>query len=82
MNVVLISRTESKLASVQKELEEATGKEFKTVAIDFGKFDEGSQQRMMNVCKDLDVGNGVYSFPYLCFVSQGLFFPEKEFLKR
>lgn len=69
MNVVLISRTESKLVNVQKELEEATGKEFKTIAIDFGKFDEGSQQRMMNVCKDLDVGvlvNNVgmsYSFP-------------------
>lgn len=69
LNVVLISRTQSKLDMVAKELSEATGNEMKTIAIDYGKFDKEAQERMMNVCKDLDVGvlvNNVgasYSFP-------------------
>jgi len=46
LNVVLISRTQSKLDSVAKEIEEKSGVEVKTVAVDFVN-DESRQYKIM-----------------------------------
>lgn len=47
LNVLLISRTESKLQAVQKEIEEATdGIQVKYVVCDYSKFDEKAQAKV------------------------------------
>jgi len=56
LNIVLISRTQSKLDAVQKEIEEKSNVSVKTVAIDYSKFDKDAQNKMMSVCGDLEIG--------------------------
>lgn len=66
-NVVLISRSQGKLDAVEKEVQ-ALGVQTKTIAIDFTNFDTEAQDKVMKVCKDLDVGclvnNVGLSYPY------------------
>lgn len=69
LNIVLISRTQAKLDAVQKEIEQKSNVEVKTIAIDYSKFDKDAQNKMMSVCGDLEIGvlvNNVglsYSYP-------------------
>lgn len=69
LNIVLISRTQSKLDAVQAEIEKDCKVQVKTIAIDFSDFNKESQDRMMGVCGDLEIAvlvNNVgmsYSYP-------------------
>jgi len=57
LNVVLVSRTESKLEAVQKELEEKYPKlSFKYVVTDYSNFDEAARNNLYKETKDLDIG--------------------------
>lgn len=58
MSVVLISRTESKLQDVQKEIEEKgySGVEVKYVVCDYSKFDEKAKTTVKTALKDLEIG--------------------------
>lgn len=58
MSVVLISRTESKLKDVQKEIEEKNydGVEVTYVVCDYSKFDKKAQAKVEKAIKDLEVG--------------------------
>jgi len=69
-NVLLISRTQSKLDEVAKEISDKyAGTEVKTLAIDFGQFTESARNQVAQTVKGLDVGvlvNNVgmsYEFP-------------------
>lgn len=57
LNVLLISRTESKLKNVKKEIE-ALGKgvQVKYVVCEYSNFDAKAQAAVKNAVKDLDVG--------------------------
>lgn len=53
----MVSRTESKLQALQKELEEKFPKvSFKYVTIDYSNFDEAARQRLLKETKHLDIG--------------------------
>lgn len=58
VSVVLISRTESKLVDVQKEIiaKGYPGVEVKYVVCDYSKFDDKAKAAVNNAIKDLDVG--------------------------
>lgn len=58
ISVVLISRTESKLKDVVKEIEDKgySGVETKYVVCDYSNFDKKAQDKVMAVVKDLEVG--------------------------
>lgn len=57
LNVVLISRTESKLQDVKKEIDDMSkGTECKYVVCDYSKFDEKARDKVNDAIKDLDVG--------------------------
>jgi len=57
MNVLLISRTESKLQDVKKEIDSKNyGVETSYVVCDYSKFDEKAQDTVEKAVKDLDVG--------------------------
>ena len=57
MSVLLISRTESKLQDVKKEIEAKNyGVEVSYLVCDYSKFDEVAQAKVANVVKDLEVG--------------------------
>lgn len=57
LNVVLISRTQSKLDAVKAELEDKYPKvEVTVVAVDYSKFDAAAQARVKKVVDNLDVG--------------------------
>ena len=57
MSVVLISRTESKLKDVQKEISEKySGVEVKYIVCDYSKFDKKAQDKVAKAVKDLEVG--------------------------
>lgn len=69
INIVLISRTESKLQVVKKEIEEKnSGVEVKYVVCDYSKFDIKAQSTVSSAIKDLDIGilinNVGISYPY------------------
>jgi len=68
LNVVIISRTQSKLDKVAEEIRGETKAEVKTVAIDYSKFDKDSQDKMMAEIGDLEIGilvnNVGLSYPY------------------
>lgn len=70
MSVVLISRTESKLADVKKEIDDAEypDVEVKYVVCDYSKFDSAAQETVRAAISDLDVGvlvnNVGVSYPY------------------
>jgi len=69
LNIVLISRTQSKLDTVQAEIEKECQVDVKTISIDYSAFDKDAQDKMMSVCGDLEIGvlvNNVgisYSYP-------------------
>lgn len=71
MSIVLISRTESKLQAVQKEIEEKKldGVKVKYIACDYSTFDKKKRDDVASVISDLDIGvliNNVgvsYKFP-------------------
>lgn len=71
LSVVLISRTESKLKDVAKEINDKgySGVEVKYVVCDYSKFDQKAQDTVSNAIKELDIGvliNNVgvsYSYP-------------------
>jgi len=67
MNVLLISRTESKLVEVAKEVE-SIGVEAKYLAIDFSSFDESDRSKVAKALEGMDVGvlvnNVGVSYPY------------------
>lgn len=57
LSVVLISRTESKLQEVKKEIDaKEYGVETKIVVCDYSKFDQAAQDKVETAIKDLDVG--------------------------
>jgi 17beta-estradiol 17-dehydrogenase / very-long-chain 3-oxoacyl-CoA reductase len=56
MNVVLISRTQSKLEAAAKEIEEAHNVETRVVAIDFSSFGKEKRAKVADAIKDLDIG--------------------------
>ena len=56
INIVLISRTESKLDAVKKEIDEKSNVEVKYVVCDYSKFDAKAQATVSSAIKDLDVG--------------------------
>lgn len=58
MSIVLISRTESKLQDVKKEIEEKNyeGVEVSYVVCDYSKFDKAAQDKVEKAVKPLDVG--------------------------
>ena len=57
LNVVLISRTQSKLDTVKGELEAKYPKvEVTTVAVDYSRFDIAAQARVKKVIDNLDIG--------------------------
>jgi len=69
MNVFLISRTQSKLDAVAKEVADKHNVETKTLAIDFSKFDEAAQKRVRAELEKLDslgilVNNVGMSYPF------------------
>jgi len=55
-NVVLISRTQAKLDKCADEIRAATKQDVKTIAIDYSNFDKEKQDKVMEVCADLDIG--------------------------
>ena len=58
MSVLLISRTESKLQDVKKEIEEKgyDGVEVSYLVCDYSKFDKAAQDKVAKVVKELEVG--------------------------
>jgi len=58
MSILLISRTESKLQDVKKEIEEKgyEGVEVAYCVCDYSKFDKAAQDKVSKVVKDLEVG--------------------------
>lgn len=69
LNVVLISRTQTKLDDCAKEISEKYPKvDVKVLAIDFGKFDDASKKKVEGMVRDMDVGvlvnNVGVSYPY------------------
>ena len=57
VNIVLISRTESKLKDVAKEIEDkGYGVQTKTVVCDYSNFDQKARDTVKNAIKDLEVG--------------------------
>jgi 17beta-estradiol 17-dehydrogenase / very-long-chain 3-oxoacyl-CoA reductase len=58
MSVVLISRTESKLQDVKKEIEDKgySGVEVKYVVCDYSNFDDKAKATVKNAIKDLEIG--------------------------
>jgi 17beta-estradiol 17-dehydrogenase / very-long-chain 3-oxoacyl-CoA reductase len=58
MSVVLISRTESKLQDVKKEIEDKgyDGVEVSYIVCDYSKFDKAAQDKVAKSIKDLEVG--------------------------
>ena len=57
MSVLLISRTESKLQDVKKEIEaKYSGVEVSYLVCDYSKFDKDAQDKVAKVVKDLEVG--------------------------
>lgn len=57
MSVLLISRTESKLQDVKKEIEAKNyGGEVSYLVCDYSKFDKATQDKVANVVKGLEVG--------------------------
>lgn len=57
LNVVLISRTESKLELVKKEIEDKKyGVQVKYIVCDYSNFDKKAQDNIASQIKDLDVG--------------------------
>lgn len=70
LSVVLISRTESKLVDVKKEIDEKNypDVEVKYVVCDYSKFDAAAQQKVAAAVEGLDVGvlvnNVGVSYPY------------------
>ena len=59
MNVLLISRTQSKLDAVAAEISEKYGVETKTLAIDYAEFGERSRKRTADAFAGLEGGLGV-----------------------
>lgn len=60
MNVLLISRTESKLVECSKEIEEAyPNVQTKHLAIDYSNFDQAAQDKVAKTFQELDGGLGV-----------------------
>lgn len=69
MNVLLISRTASRLEDTVKEVAaKYSNVEFKTLAIDFSNFDEDARRRVADAIRGLDVGvlvnNVGMSYPF------------------
>lgn len=69
MNVLLISRTASKLEETVAEVSQKYPKvQYKTLAIDFSNFDEAARQRVADAIRDLEVGvlinNVGMSYPF------------------
>eukprot|EP00536_Pseudo-nitzschia_multiseries_P003990 jgi/Psemu1/64411/estExt_Genemark1.C_640017 len=57
MSILLISRTESKLQDVKKEIEAKNyGVEVSYLVCDYSKFDKAAQEKVAKVVKDLEVG--------------------------
>mmetsp|Transcript_7408 Transcript_7408/g.15897 ORF Transcript_7408/g.15897 Transcript_7408/m.15897 type:complete len:311 (+) Transcript_7408:111-1043(+) len=58
MSILLISRTESKLQDVKKEIEAKNyaGVEVSYVVCDYSKFDKAAQEKVAKVVKELEVG--------------------------
>jgi 17beta-estradiol 17-dehydrogenase / very-long-chain 3-oxoacyl-CoA reductase len=56
LNIVLISRTESKLLEVQKEIVSKYNVEVKYVVCDYSMFDAGAKNSVQKVLHDLDIG--------------------------
>jgi 17beta-estradiol 17-dehydrogenase / very-long-chain 3-oxoacyl-CoA reductase len=73
MSIVLISRTESKLKDVEKEIKDKgySGVETKYVVCDYSNFDKKAQETVAAAIKDLDIGilinNVGVSYPYTKF---------------
>ena len=67
LNIVLISRTASKLEKVEGELREKYSVSTSTLAVDFTKFDDAAQKRVSDLLEELEVGvlvnNVGMSFP-------------------
>jgi 17beta-estradiol 17-dehydrogenase / very-long-chain 3-oxoacyl-CoA reductase len=68
INLVLISRTESKLRDLADEIEKKYSVKTKVIPVDFGRFDEQTQETVRQAISDLDVGilvnNVGQSYPY------------------
>lgn len=68
INIVLISRTESKLQAVKKEINEKSDVDVTYVVCDYSKFDGSAQATVETAIKDLDIGilinNVGVSYPY------------------
>jgi 17beta-estradiol 17-dehydrogenase / very-long-chain 3-oxoacyl-CoA reductase len=57
LSIVLVSRTESKLQDLQKELQEKFPKVVvKYVVVDYSNFDEAARKHLLKETKDLDIG--------------------------
>ena len=66
INIVLISRTESKLDAVKKEIDEKSKVEVKYVVCDYSKFDDKAQATVASAIKDLDVGILINNVGVVC----------------
>jgi len=68
LNVLLISRTKSKLDDVAREITDKHGVECSVLAIDFSDFNDDCQDKIAKACKNLDVGvlinNVGVSYPF------------------
>lgn len=69
VSIVLISRTEEKLQTVEKEINNKYGNvETKYVVCDYSNFDEKAQSKVLDTIKDLDIGilinNVGISYPF------------------
>jgi len=66
-NVVLVSRNQTKLEAVAKEVE-ALGAQAKIVVVDFSNFDDAAKKRVTETCSSLNIGvlvnNAGLSYPY------------------
>ena len=57
LNIVLISRTQSKLEEVKKEIQtKYSGIEVKVIACDYSQFDAAAQKKVQTALNDLDIG--------------------------
>lgn len=57
LSIILVSRTESKLQDLQKELQEKYPKvAIKYVVVDYSKFDEAARKHLLNKTSGLDIG--------------------------
>lgn len=69
LNVIIISRTKSKLDDCAAEIKEKYGVKVKVVVCDYSNFDDDARASVAKICSKLDVGvlvNNVgvsYSFP-------------------